>query len=175
MQSIRTNPDYLRLDDPALLAQCRVDLFRAQGPGGQKRNKTSSAVRIVHEPTGLMVTATEDRSQHVNRKRALRRIRDAIALFVRTGIDPESYEPSEILRPYIDRKGRLGINRKNDEYCRVVQEVLNVFATCEAQAGEAAKLLGITTSQLVAFAKSDTRVWGRINQMRADTGRKALK
>lgn len=52
----------------------RVDTFRATGPGGQHRNKTSSGVRLTHLPTGTVVTATEDRSQHVNRDVAWHRL-----------------------------------------------------------------------------------------------------
>lgn len=52
----------------------RVDTYRASGNGGQHRNKTDSAVRLTHIPTGTMVTATEDRSQHVNRKVAFERL-----------------------------------------------------------------------------------------------------
>src|SRR5204862_463400 len=63
------------LTDDQLLAQCAVDTYRASGPGGQKRNKTSSAVRLRHHPTGLLVIAEESRSQHENKARALRRLR----------------------------------------------------------------------------------------------------
>ena len=63
------------LSDAQLLAQCAVDTYRASGPGGQKRNKTSSAVRLRHPPSGLLVIAEESRSQHENRARALRRMR----------------------------------------------------------------------------------------------------
>ena len=73
------------LSDPQLLAQCEVDTYRASGPGGQKRNKTSSAVRLRHGPSGLLVIAEESRSQHENRARALRRLRQALFLKIRVG------------------------------------------------------------------------------------------
>ena len=52
----------------------RCDTYRASGNGGQHRNKTDSAVRLTHLPSGTVVTATEDRSQHVNRKVAWLRL-----------------------------------------------------------------------------------------------------
>jgi peptide chain release factor 2 len=61
--------------DEALLAQCRVETFRSGGKGGQHQNKTDSGVRLVHEPTGVRVTARSDRSQHRNRAVALERLR----------------------------------------------------------------------------------------------------
>ncbi len=48
-----------------------VQTMRASGPGGQHVNKTDSAVRAIHRPTGLVATAQEQRSQHANRKLAL--------------------------------------------------------------------------------------------------------
>ncbi len=65
----------LQLDDEHLLAECAVDTYVASGPGGQHRNKTESGVRLLHLPTGVMVTATERRSQPQNRSRALERLR----------------------------------------------------------------------------------------------------
>jgi len=61
--------------DEELLAQCRVETFRSGGPGGQHQNVTESGVRLVHLPTGVRVTAREDRSQHRNRALALERLR----------------------------------------------------------------------------------------------------
>jgi protein subunit release factor B len=61
--------------DEALLAQCDVQTFRAGGPGGQHQNVTDSAVRLVHRPTGVTVTSRAQRSQHLNKMDALRRLR----------------------------------------------------------------------------------------------------
>src|SRR6266705_37349 len=77
------------LSDSQLLAQCAVDTYRASGPGGQKRNKTSSAVRIRHPPSGLIVIAEESRSQHENRAKALKRLRQALFLKLREPLPAE--------------------------------------------------------------------------------------
>ncbi len=66
------------LSDEALLAECEVNVFIGSGPGGQHRNKTESAVRLKHRPTGLTVTATERRSQLMNRGAALERLRETL-------------------------------------------------------------------------------------------------
>ena len=68
----------LRLSDEALLAECREEFFVGSGPGGQHRNKTASAVRLHHPATGLLVTATERRSQLQNRGAALERLRERL-------------------------------------------------------------------------------------------------
>ena len=57
-----------------LLADCDVTPFKSSGPGGQKKNKTESSVRVRHRPTGITRIATESRSQSRNRTLALERV-----------------------------------------------------------------------------------------------------
>jgi len=68
----------IALDDASILAGCEVEVFRGSGPGGQHRNKTESAVRLRHRATGLVVTATERRSQSQNLGVAVERMRAAL-------------------------------------------------------------------------------------------------
>ena len=56
----------------------KIETAKASGPGGQHVNKTESAIRAIHLPTGLAATASEERSQHLNKKLALARLQSLI-------------------------------------------------------------------------------------------------
>jgi ribosome-associated protein len=64
--------------DEDLLRECEVETFRSSGPGGQHVNKTESAVRLRHLPTGVVVTSQRERSQHQNKALCLQRLRKKI-------------------------------------------------------------------------------------------------
>ncbi|MBI1830810.1 MAG: peptide chain release factor-like protein [Planctomycetes bacterium] len=166
------------LTDAQLLAQCEVDTYRASGPGGQKRNKTSSAVRIRHLPSGLIVIAEESRSQHENRAKALKRLRQAFFLKLRESIRAEelsALSQREALASARSLAGKLDVGRKDERYWPLVGLVLDVLEATEARVSEAAKALGISTGHLIHFLESDPKIWEQANQMRTRFGHKPLK
>ncbi|MCX8017422.1 MAG: peptide chain release factor 1 [Rhodocyclaceae bacterium] len=104
-------------------AELRIDTFRASGAGGQHVNKTDSAVRITHLPTGLVVECQDDRSQHRNKAQALavlaarlkdlqeREAQQKIASTRKSLIG--SGDRSERIRPYNFPQGRVTNHRIN--------------------------------------------------------------
>src|SRR5437870_1409153 len=150
---------WTNLSDAQLLAQCAVDTYRASGPGGQKRNKTSSAVRLRHPPTGLIVIAEESRSQHENKARALRRMRQALYLKLRDDLLPDELTPEVLAsRPELAQahagSGRLDLGRKDPRFWPVVGIVLDLLQLCQARVSDVAKVLGISTGNLIEFLQT---------------------
>lgn len=66
------------IDRATLERACTVEFFIAGGPGGQHRNKVETGVRLIHHPSGTMVTATERRSQYANREMAFERMAERL-------------------------------------------------------------------------------------------------
>ncbi len=163
------------LTDEQLLAQCEVDTYRASGPGGQKRNKTSSAVRLRHPPSGLLVIAEESRSQHENKAKALRRLRQAFFLKLRNDLPREALAADFEYQAARNGEGRLDLGRKDPRFWPAVGVVLDVLAVVEARVSEAAEALGISTANLVAFLATEPKVWEQANHLRARFGHKPLR
>jgi hypothetical protein len=166
------------LTDAHLLAQCEVDTYRASGPGGQKRNKTSSAVRLRHPPSGLLVIAEESRSQHENKAKALRRLRQAFFLKIREALAEDqlaSVSSRAELTEAKTRAGRLDVGRRDPRFWPAVGLVLDVLEIVQSRVSDAAKCLDISTGNLIDFLQQDPKMWEQVNQMRVHFGQKKLQ
>ena len=114
------NQNHLLVINPA---DIRIDTYRASGAGGQHINKTDSAVRITHAPTGIVVECQDDRSQHRNKAQAMSilgaRIKDAQIREQESRIASErksligSGDRSERIRTYNFPQGRITDHRVN--------------------------------------------------------------
>lgn len=165
---------YLALDDERLLAGCEVDRFRASGPGGQKRNKTDSAVRLRHRASGLEAYAAESRSQHENRAKALRRLRLTLALALREPVDLGTYAPSDALASRV-RGGNVQVSERNEAYPAVVAELFDVLGAAGWRLSAAAPALGLATAAIGRFLEGDAHVFRVANERRAALGLGALR
>lgn len=164
----------LALSDERLLAQCVVETYRASGPGGQHRNKTESAVRLTHRPTGVVVTATERRSQHENRRRALVRLRRAIALQVRQ-TPSRSVDPRGPLGLVLADPAWPRISQRSPYYLPAAAEILDHIEARGGSISDAAATMGVTTASLAKFLSLDDDLWEAVGRIRRRYGLKPLR
>ena len=78
MKRVELNRQKSQTDLEILKRQVVIETYRSRGPGGQRKNKTETSVRLKHLPTGMTVVATEHRFQSQNLKLALERLRERL-------------------------------------------------------------------------------------------------
>jgi len=150
-------PEADEIDEVALNpADLKIDTFRASGAGGQHVNKTDSAIRITHLPTGIVVECQDERSQHKNRSRAMailsarlleterRRQRETEAATRKSLVG--SGDRSERIRTYNFPQGRVTDHRINltlYKLDQVMEGKLDELVTGLAQADQADQLAAL--------------------------------
>jgi hypothetical protein len=160
--------EYLLAEDAALIAQCEVDRYRASGPGGQHRNKTESAVRLRHTPTGVSAIGEDSRSQVENKQHAVRRLRAAIALEVREPVELEGFVPSPRLAALV-RGGTAPLGAKTRQtgaYWAAMAELLDLLVAGGLEIAATAQRLGMTTGALSKLLLHDELVARTVNDLR---------
>jgi len=165
---------HLMMSDDRLLAECTVETYRASGPGGQHRNKRDSGVRLTHEPTGVSATATERRSQHENRRVAVRRLRKAIAVRVRAPANAMAPTAGALAKALADPRWPR-VSQKAPTYLVAAAQVLDRLEAGEGKVSDAAAALGVSTASLVKFLSLDTDLWTEANRIRRRFGQKPLR
>jgi RF-1 domain len=161
------------LSDDHLLSVCRMDLYRGSGPGGQKRNKTSNAVRLTHLPSGLHVTATESRSLALNKLHALRRLRIKLATELREPIDLPTFSPPDWFLE-IRRNGRIAVSHRQPLYAPTAGLILDLFAVLRANPAAVAINLGVPTTAIIRFLEEEPAFWAAANRIRKEEGMEGM-
>jgi peptide chain release factor 1 len=146
-------PEAEEVDVQVNESDLRIDVYRASGAGGQHVNKTESAVRITHIPTGIVVAMQEERSQHKNRAKAMKILRARMYeaqradLHATRSADRKSQvgtgDRSERIRTYNFPQGRVSdhrINLTSHKIDRVMQGEFDEFVDALTEEDQAARL-----------------------------------
>ena len=158
----------LGLADPALLAQCKMDRLRGSGPGGQKRNKTESSVRLRHTATGLAALAGESRSQPENKARALRRLRERIAFDLREPVDLDDYRAPAALVALLEQEPIRKSDKwlRSAEYLRAAGHLIDLYQAVGCSLPEAARRLAVAGGRLERVARADDRLMRKLGELK---------
>ncbi len=146
----------LSMDDEKLGSFCRISFIKGSGPGGQKRNKCSSAVKIDLPELEISVRDCTERSQHRNRNNAMRKLRMEIAFKFRSS-------PAELPE-------KMDCSLSSPTYPLFAAKLLDVFAASSCDHRLAAEKCGISSSALIKKFHRDPQLWQKIQQMRQNEG-----
>ena len=172
-----TRDALLALADPALLQQCQVDKLRGSGPGGQKRNKTESSVRLRHTATGLFALSGESRSQHENKARALRRLRERFAFDLREPVELEGYSAPPALAALLAEEPVRKSDKwlRSEEYLRAVGHLVDLYQAVGCSVPDAAQRLAVPQGRLDRIIRVDPRLGRKLGELKnAFRGRSPL-
>jgi len=161
---ISIHPDrnqWLAVADTTLLQDCKLTEFQSSGPGGQKRNRKYSSVRITHLPSGLAVTAVKSRSQNENKRSAMKKLRRLIAMEIRCDVSP-----------VVDT---FNVNMRNKTYPLLLALLFDTLHRYNFSISDTGKAIGLSTGRLVKLLVKNTDAWQKINMERQKRNLPVLK
>jgi len=141
-------PELDEIDDIVINpADLKTDTFRASGAGGQHVNKTDSAIRITHIPTGTVVECQEERSQHKNRARAMSLLKARLLDAERSKQSEAQAESRRLQVGTGDRSQRIRTYRYKDNLVTDHRIGLNLYRLTEIMQGDLAELVDTLTRE----------------------------
>lgn len=143
----------LTAGDDVLFRDCECIMQKGTGNGGQKINKTSSAVRLRHRPTGIAVSANEERSQSRNRRIALRKLRYEIALRIRADAFHEPFSPLPSPSP-----------SNHDRLILWTAALFDRLNAADYDLAKTAAACGVSTSQMERVMRKYPHVWRQYSE-----------
>jgi len=141
-------PELDEIDDIVINpADLKTDTFRASGAGGQHVNKTDSAIRITHIPTGTIVECQEERSQHKNRARAMSLLKARLLDAERSKQSAAQAESRRLQVGTGDRSQRIRTYRYKDNLVTDHRIGLNLYRLTEIMQGDLVELIDALTRE----------------------------
>lgn len=151
----------LSATDDEFIRHCTLEFFKASGAGGQHRNKTSSAVRVIHTESGLRAEDCSERSQHRNRSNAIYKLKMIIAMNFRC--PPEAAPP------------RMECSLTAPDYPLVAAMVFDILEYCSYDHKKTAQMCGISPSALLKKLHRDPLLFQKFCRERETLGLPLLK
>lgn len=174
-----TTPHPAILPEETLAAQCQMNQLRRSGPGGQHRNKVSTAIQWLHEPTGITAEASESRDQNRNRREALARLRIRMAIRLRSAIVAGDQAPpadprSSLLRE-LGRSRRLKVSAGSEDYPAILALVMDDLHRAGGQPSLVGPLWNASTTAVVSLVSVWPAALQEVNRWREHHGRGPLR
>ena len=135
----------LLLPENEFIRHCTVEFFKASGPGGQHRNKTSSAVRLTLNGFGLRSEDCTERSQHRNRSNAVKKLKMTLACSIRN-------TPAQLPE-------RMECSMNSDDYPLFAARLLDLLQECGFDHKQCAGRCEISPSALLKKLSRDPLLW----------------
>lgn len=159
-----------------LLADCDEIRTRRGGPGGQHRNKVSTAVVLKHRPSGIVSEASERRSQSLNRTVAIGRLRLRLATEIRSptmAVSADASAPDDSTSDLWRRRRSataIRVSAEHTDYPALVAEALDRLEEAHGSIPAAARRLGVSGSQFTRLFAKHPAAWKAMQSLRLRYG-----